>query len=102
MNAPTRPGPSTARLDAEALALATQWVSARKDVRSRLIKLARANHPAATYMVDPLDQDAWDNSWHGWTDNAVRKLYQYPADLSDERLLGLADATTTTTPRSNP
>jgi hypothetical protein len=84
--APTRPGPATKRLDAEAIALAQDWVAIRKEVRARLIAMARANHPENTYRD-------FVNSWGQWTNNTVRKLYRYPTDLTDERLLQLATTT---------
>lgn len=79
-----------ADVDAAALEMARDWVSYRKQVRARLIALARANHPqreAAPYnRYDVVN---------GVSNNTIRKLYYHTADLSDERLLALATTTTT-------
>lgn len=65
-----------------ALELARNWVGRRKDVRAHLIRLAReANPRSANYA------DAEPRTYS----NAVRKLWHFPSDLSEERLLWLID-----------
>jgi len=66
--------------DEEAIATARAWVGQRKEVRRRLICVARRLHP--------IPED--DPYFHIGENNTLRKLYQYPSDLGDERLLILA------------
>lgn len=69
-----------ARTADESIKLARDWVAVRKQVRMTLVTQARAAHPvdANTY-------------YQPWPSNEVRKLYNHPADLSEERLLKLID-----------
>ena len=63
----------------EAIQLARQWVACRAEVRKHLIALAREANPRPERFAD-----------HGrGLENAIRKLYQYPNDLSEEQLLNL-------------
>ena len=62
----------------DAVALARAYAARRKVIRQQLIALARAAHPR-------------DNGQANWTDSTHRKLYQYPSDLTDQRLLDLID-----------
>lgn len=66
----------------EAVQMARDWVAVRKTVRTHLIALARAAHP---HPVVDSPRGTWESS-------DVRKLYQFPSDLSDERLLKLVEA----------
>jgi hypothetical protein len=63
--------------DAEALELATAWVAVRRQVRRVLIKLAR--------LSNPLPHDGCSCE----PEPEIRKLYYYPSDLSEDRLLAL-------------
>jgi hypothetical protein len=62
----------------EAIALARKWARARLAIRKHLIAEARRLNPARVSY--PL----WDNDEH-------RKLFNYPSDLSEARLLALID-----------
>jgi hypothetical protein len=66
--------------NAQAVKLVSDYAVVRKQVRERLIAMARDNNPAATGSA----------THPGWSSTEVRKLYQFPSDLSDERLLKLA------------
>jgi hypothetical protein len=57
---------------------AREWVAIRSGIRKHLIAEARLQHP------EPQTHEAWES-------NEVRKLYQFPSDLSEARLLGLID-----------
>lgn len=63
----------------DAIRAAEEWVRVRLEVRSHLIAAARANHPP---QEPGPDQDV-----------TIRKLYDYPSDLSEKRLLALARGT---------
>lgn len=93
--APKRQGPSTKRLDQEAVKLATDWIEVRLEVRTRLIKMARANWPADLYRRALASGTNLYAPIVGTTvtGNTVRKLYQYPSDLTDATLLQLATTT---------
>lgn len=66
----------------EAIQLARNWIVVRKRVRAQLIAAARAVHPASQFGFAIAGQG---------DENTVRKLYQFPSDLSEERLLRLID-----------
>lgn len=61
---------------AEAIKAAFAWLEIREEVRKELIEAAREAHPHSEYSF-------------GWENSTVRKLYQFPSDLSEQRLLGL-------------
>jgi hypothetical protein len=65
----------------QAIKAAFAWLEIRKEVREELIKAAREAHP--------LEADIAEAPVKPWENNTVRKLYQFPSDLSEERLLGL-------------
>jgi hypothetical protein len=56
----------------EAISIARSWVGWRREVRRHLIKAARERHPRV-----------WSTE--------ERKLWNYPSDLSEARLLALID-----------
>lgn len=68
----------------EALDRARDWVAHRREVRTHLIALARKANPVNAETVPPRDGQGFWNSF-------VRKLYQFPSDLNEERLLDLID-----------
>lgn len=70
--------------DADALELARDWVAKRTKVRKRLIAMAREANP----INAPRPQELYASAF---PDNNVRKLWQYPHDLSEERLLALIE-----------
>jgi hypothetical protein len=63
----------------EAIKAARDWVKHRKEVRMQLIEAARRQHP---HLVTP----EMDSRY-----NEIRKLHQFPSDLSEQRLLELID-----------
>jgi hypothetical protein len=66
----------------EAIRIAKEWTRQRLAVRRELIAAAREVNPiaAATYESAPRRLD-----------NDVRKLWDYPSDLSEARLLALIE-----------
>ena len=60
---------------AKAISTARSWLRVRDEVRKHLIEAAREAHPHA-------DGQEWEST-------EVRKLYQFPSDLSEERLMKL-------------
>lgn len=74
------------QLDLQAIEAAQLWITNRRDVRSRLIKLARANHPPRVTNPD----NRYQVDANGISNNVIRKLYDYPSDLTDAVLLDLA------------
>lgn len=67
--------------DSEMFEIVHQWVRERKQIRKRLIALAREANPHSAQVVG--------NTEAGWTSTDHRKLWQFPSDLSEERLLNL-------------
>jgi hypothetical protein len=59
----------------EAISVATSWARIRDEVRKELVQAAREANPVPDGKPYP--------------NNEVRKLYQYPGDLSEQRLLKL-------------
>lgn len=70
--------------DKEAIELALNWVSKRKEVRNQLIALAREKNPEKNWS-ETLDGDGLETR----SGRELRKLYHFPHDLSEERLLNL-------------
>jgi hypothetical protein len=62
--------------DKQAIAAARTWVSVRKEVRRHLIAAARERHPRG-------GEGLWSTE--------ERKLWNYPSDLSEARLLALIE-----------
>lgn len=62
----------------QAIKITKAWLAIRLEVRRYLIDAAKARHPAAEVGEE-------------WESNAVRKLYQYPNDLSEQRLIYLIE-----------
>lgn len=62
----------------QAIEMTRRWLDTRTDVRQHLIAEARFLHPAT-----PVGED--------WPSNAVRKLHQYPFDLTERQLIALID-----------
>jgi hypothetical protein len=60
----------------DAIGVTRSWLRIRQEVRRNLIEAAREAHPHR-------DGEIWESS-------EIRKLYQYPSDLSEERLMRLA------------
>ena len=72
----------------EAIAEARHWVAVRKEVRRHLIQLARDANPIAAQVAT----DSTERFFRpDWPSNEVRKLWDFPSDLSEERLLELID-----------
>lgn len=69
-----------------AVDLARQWVKVRKQVRALLIDAAR--------QANPMSLAAAGNPRPRTQENTLRKLWEYPADLSEQRLLDLIDTPT--------
>jgi hypothetical protein len=65
-----------------AIAIARSWTAWRKEVRAILIARARNDNPVNA----PTSRMGSD-----WPNNDVRKLWQFPPDLSEGRLLKLID-----------
>jgi hypothetical protein len=63
----------------QAIKAAKDWLEIRKEVRLTLIEAAREAHPQGVSTA----------SLPRWESNEIRKLYQFPTDLSEQRLLGL-------------
>jgi hypothetical protein len=62
----------------EAIQLARQWVACRAEVRKQLIAMAREASPLPLAAGQGNEREIW-------------KLWQFPSDLSEERLLRLID-----------
>lgn len=60
--------------------IAQQWIAQRKSVRAALIQQARARHPRQRMYGQGAQQ------------GEVRKLHLYPGDLSEARLMALAES----------
>jgi len=70
--------PATVNDRDQAIRATREWLAIRLEVRKFLIDAARDAHP-----IKRRDED--------WESNSVRKLYQYPNDLSEQRLLSLIE-----------
>lgn len=68
---------------ARAIALARKYAKERRLIRVELIAAARHKHPPSKVGRMPDDETVYERT--------IRKLYAFPADLSDERLLELID-----------
>lgn len=68
----------------QAIATAKAYLAKRKEVRKALLTAARAKHPHydCSGRLRPATQ----------LDYELRKLYHYPSDLTDQRLLDLIEA----------
>jgi hypothetical protein len=67
----------------DALEIARYWVLHRVAVRKQLIALAREANPIDAKVGLPVDGQGIERD--------IRKLWQFPSDLSEERLLNLID-----------
>lgn len=66
--------------EATAIQTAQDWVEVRREVRKHLIARARNDNPVVAPVVGkPVTE----------IPNEIRKLWHFPSDLSEERLLNL-------------
>lgn len=70
--------------DREAVILARSWVRNRREVRKHLVALARELNPKPNW-TENLDENGRETD----LGRTLRKLWEYPSDLSEERLLNL-------------
>ncbi len=73
----------------EAITVARSWMHVRKEVRRQLIAAARDANPVDAPLAGV---PTFDDQTQGWPSNDIRKLWQFPSDLSEERLLALIDS----------
>lgn len=73
----------------QALDIAETWVTQRKQVRAQLVAMARQQYPHQDYLIDR-NTALPGEGFSGWRHNTVRKLHQFPGELSTTTLAHLA------------